>query len=84
MLFYAPPPTGRIGAMEPDRKTSRWQFPLWSLLIVVLIAPPVIAGGYFLLRAMSAPLWAVAIGAAQIAVWLIVLFFVVRRWLPNP
>jgi hypothetical protein len=34
--------------MEPSRKTARWQFPLWSLLIVVLIAPPIIAGVYFL------------------------------------
>ena len=74
----------RMVGMEPSRKTSRWQFPLWSLLIVVLIAPPIIAGVYFLWRATSAPLGAVAIGAAQIAAWLTVLFFLVRRWLPNP
>jgi hypothetical protein len=53
-------------------------------LIVVLIAPPIVAGCFFFLREMSAPLWAIGLGAAQIAVWLAALFFVVRRWLPKP
>jgi hypothetical protein len=62
---------------------ARWQFRLWSLLIVVLIAPPIIWRCVLLLREMSAPLWAIGLGAAQIAAWLAVLFLIVRRWLRN-
>ena len=69
--------------MESYRKTARWQFPLWSLLIVVLIAPPIVAGCLTVLREVSAPPWAIGIGAAQIVIWLAVLFFIVRRWLPS-
>ena len=68
--------------MEPNRRVTRWQFPLWALLVLVLLAPPIIAGCYFVLRSTSAPMWAVVIGAAQIAAWLTVLFLIVRRWLP--
>jgi hypothetical protein len=69
--------------MESNQKMARWQFPLWSLLIVVLIAPPIIAGCLILLREMSAPPWAIGAGAVQIVVWLAVLFFIVRRWLSD-
>jgi hypothetical protein len=69
--------------MEPNRKMPRWQFPLWLLLIVVLVAPPIIAGCVFLLREMSAPLWAIGLGAVQVAIWLTVLVMVVRRALAT-
>jgi hypothetical protein len=69
--------------MEPSQKKSRWQFPLWLLLIVALVAPPIIAGCFFLVREMSAPLWAIGLGAAQIALWLAVLVLVVRRALAT-
>jgi hypothetical protein len=65
--------------MERNRKIFRWQFPLWLLLIVVLVAPPIIAGCVFLLQEMSAPLWAIGIGAVQVVFWLTVLVLVVRR-----
>ena len=59
------------------------RYRLRTLLIVVAIGPPLIAGCYFALREMSAPTWAVAIGVAQIVFWLIALYFVVRRARPT-
>jgi len=43
--------------MEPSRKTARWQLPLWSLLIVVLIAPPDHRGRVFLVAGYVSATW---------------------------
>jgi len=70
--------------MEPNAKRRWHQVPLWSLLLVAMLAPPGMAGVYFLIREMDAPIWAVAVGAIQVVFWLGVLFLIVRRAaLPN-
>lgn len=55
------------------------QFHLRTLLILLAVGPMVLAGSYFALQAMSAPAWAVVLGAAQFVFWVVALFFVVRR-----
>jgi hypothetical protein len=66
--------------MYTNRRNSRWQFPLWSLLVLSLIAPPIIAVCSFWLRETSAPLWSIGLGVIQFVFWLAVLVaFVVRR-----
>jgi len=55
------------------------QFRLRTLLIVLALGPPALAGSYFALQAVSAPAWAVVLGAAQVVFWIVVLFLVVRR-----
>ncbi|MGI8980690.1 MAG: hypothetical protein ACR2FY_15800 [Pirellulaceae bacterium] len=70
--------------MEPNAK-RRWpQFPLWSLLLMAMLAPPSLAGVYFLIREMDAPIWAIAVAAVQILFWLSVLILIIRRAImPN-
>ena len=51
---------------------------LRTLLIVLALGPPVIAGCYFSLRQLSAPIWAVALGSVQVVIWIVVLFLVIR------
>ena len=55
------------------------RYHLRTLLIVLALGPAVIAGCYFVLREVSAPIWAVALGAAQIVLWIAALAFMVRR-----
>jgi len=54
------------------------RYRLRTLLIVLAVGPPVIAGCYFVLRELSAPTWAVAVGIAQVVFWLVMLSVVVR------
>jgi hypothetical protein len=56
-----------------------FRYKLRTLLIVLALGPPVLAGSYFALQAFSAPAWAVALGVAQFAFWLVILFLVIRR-----
>jgi hypothetical protein len=55
------------------------RYRLRTLLIVLALGPPVVAGCYFALRAADAPIWATAIGAAQLAFWITVLVVLVGR-----
>jgi hypothetical protein len=54
------------------------QFRLRTLLIVLTIVPPVIAGCYFALQEMLAPPWAIALGLFQVVFWLVMLTLVAR------
>jgi len=54
------------------------RFRLRTLLIVLAIVPPAIAGCYFVLREMLAPPWAIALGIAQVVFWFVMLTLVVR------
>ena len=54
------------------------QFRLRTLLIVLAMGPMVLAGCFFVLREVSAPAWAIAIGAAQVVFWLVILSLVAR------
>jgi hypothetical protein len=60
---------GRIAVMR---------YRLRTLLIVLALGPPAIAGCYFVLRETSAPLWAIALGIAQVVFWFVMLTLVVR------
>jgi hypothetical protein len=60
------------------------RYRLRTLLIVVALGPPVLAAGYFALRTVDAPIWATAIGAAQLAFWLTILVVLAQRLIRPP
>jgi len=56
------------------------RYRLRTLLIVLAVAPAVLAGCYFALRSLeiSAPLWAIGGSVILIVFWLVILSLVVR------
>jgi hypothetical protein len=55
------------------------QYRLRTLLILLAVAPALLAGCYFALQSMSAPPWAVIGGAVQIVFWVAVAVFIISR-----
>ena len=55
------------------------RYRLRTLLMVLALGPPLLAGSYFALRTLSAPIWASALGVAQFVFWIVVLYLVTRR-----
>lgn len=63
-------------------KTKRpwFQLSLRMLLIVAILSPPLIAGGYFVLRTTEAPFLAVVGSIAMVCVWTAILVRIVSGW----